>query len=149
MRLEQAYFFEPENPVGQFLTDKTIWTLLRQDPRLEYKVENEQVYVISDGADCSLVVPKDRNIPEIYSPRNQRPLDKAFVMLGWAFLGLALAGIGTLIFVPLAIVQALRMLFTGRPVNRVDRIRIVIVMINAAILLILALSLIYLFYLHF
>ncbi len=147
MEARPAYFFDPQNPLGQFLTDKTIWTLLKQNPRLEYKVENEQVYVISDGADSSFVIPKDRNIPEAYIPKSQRPLDKAFVMLGWAFLGLALAGLGTLIFAPLAIIQAWR-IYQNELVSRMDQTRMAIVLIIAAILLMAALSIVYLFYLH-
>lgn len=111
-------------------------------------MENEQVYVISDGADSSLIIPKDRNIPERYTPKSQSPLDKAFVLLGLAFLGLALAGLGTLIFAPLAIIQAGR-LYRGQPASQVDHIRLAIVLIIAALLLGGALNLIYLFYLHF
>ena len=65
MELKQAYLFDVKNPSGQFLADKTIWTLLKQNPYLEYAVENEKVYVISDGAEYTFVIPKDRNSPEI------------------------------------------------------------------------------------
>ena len=148
MELKQAYLFDVKNPSGQFLADKTIWSLLKQNPYLEYGAENEQVYVISDGAEFSLVIPKDRNSPEAYRARKGRPLDKAFVLLGWAFLGWALAGLGTLIFAPLAIIQALRTYQSG-PVSRVDHIRVAIVIVMAVLLLIGALNLTYLFYLHF
>jgi hypothetical protein len=148
MELKQAYLFDVKNPSGQFLADKTIWSLLKQNPYLEYGVENEQVYVISDGANFSIVIPKDRNSPETYRSRSRRPLDKAFVLLGWAFLGWALAGLGTLIFAPLAIIQALRT-YQSRPVSRVDHIRVAIVIVIAVLLLIGALNLTYLFYLHF
>jgi hypothetical protein len=148
MDLKQAYLFDVKNPSGEFLADKTIWTLLKQDPYLEYGVENEQVYVISNGTGYSLVIPKDRNSPQAYRPRSQRPLDKAFVLLGWAFLGWALAGLGTLIFAPLAIIQALRT-YQGGPVSRADHIRVAIVIVLAGLSLIGALGLTYLFYLHF
>jgi hypothetical protein len=148
MELKQAYLFDVKNPSGQFMTDKTIWSLLKQNPYLEYGVENEQVYVISNGADFSFVIPKDRNSPESYRLKNRRPLDKAFMLLGWAFLGLALAGLGTLIFAPLAIIQALRT-YQSRPVSQADHIRVTIVISIALFLLIGALGLTYLFYLHF
>lgn len=148
MELKQAYLFDVKNPSGQFLADKTIWTLLKQNPYLEYAVENEKVYVISDGAEYTFVIPKDRNSPELYRPRNQTPLDKAFVLLVWAFFGLSLAGLGTLLFAPLAIIQALRA-YRSRPVSRADQIRVGVVITLALSLLLGALNLAYLFYLHF
>jgi hypothetical protein len=93
MELKQAYLFDVKNPSGRFMADKTLWSLLKQNPYLEYAVENEQVYVISDGADFSFVIPKGRNSPETYQLKNRSPLDKSFWAVG---LGLFRLGVGRL-----------------------------------------------------
>jgi hypothetical protein len=143
----QAYFFSPNQPLGQPLNRYTTWGLLRQDPQLEYQVENDRVYVVSTGADISLIVPKDWNTPESYLPSASAPLASAFRYLGLAFLGLSLAGLGTLVFAPLAIGLALR-IYTTRRLERADRIRVGIVLALAGALLGVALALNFLLLRH-
>ena len=143
-----AYLFNPYQPLGQHLTNQTIWQLFEQNPYLEYKVENDQVYVVSDGADLSFIVPKERNIPEQYPLKKGDRLASAFRLLGWAFLGLAPAGLGTLIFAPLAVWRALPV-YLHQPSTQADRVRSVIVLGIAGGLLGIAFILNYLLLLHF
>lgn len=137
---QQVHFLDPDHPFGQPMTDQMVWRLLAQDPYLEYKCENDQVYVISNGADLSLIVPKDRNAPEPYPVGRADNFAPAFRLLGWAFLGLSLAGLGTLLFAPLAVLQALQV-YLKQPLSRADQTRLTVVLIIAAGLLGIAFNL--------
>jgi hypothetical protein len=145
--LSRAYSFDERSPFGKSLTPSGVWRLLEQDPSLEYKVENERVYVLSNGADLSLIVPKYRNIPEPYPGEMPGPLRLAFRLLVWAFLGLAPAGLGTLILAPLAAARAMRLYFE-QPLSRANRVRVAIVLALAGGLLAVAVVLSYLFLLR-
>lgn len=145
---QQVHFLDPDHPFGQPMTDQMVWRLLAQDPYLEYKCENDQVYVISNGSDLSLIVPKDRSAPEPYPVRRPDDFAPAFRLLGWAFLGLSLAGLGTLLFAPLAVLQALQV-YLKQPLSRADQTRLMVVLVIAAGLLGIAFNLNLLLLRHF
>ena len=107
---------------------------------LRYETEDDQVYVLSDGSAALLTVPKNRDTPEPSLGQQSQPLAPAFRLLGLAFLGLAPAGLGTLVLAPLAALWAIALLLT-RPLSRADRIRVLIVLGIAAALLGLAIPL--------
>lgn len=145
--LSRAYSFDERSPFGKSLTPSGIWRLLEQDPTLEYKVENERVYVLSNGADLSLIVPKQRNMPESYLAEMPDPLRLAFRLILWAFLGLAPAGLGALALAPLAAACAAQLYFKP-PLSQANRVRVAIVLALAAALLAVAVVLSYLFLLR-
>jgi hypothetical protein len=138
--LGRAYYFSPERPLGEALTDETVRSLLEQDPRLEYQVESDQVYVVSGGNELSLIVPKERNAPDGYLPEDADAHRVVFRLLGWAFLGLAPAGLGTLILAPLAAVKALK-LYHSRPPGQADRTRAAVALAIAGGMTVIALGL--------
>lgn len=107
---------------------------------LKYETEDDQVYVLSDGSAAPLIVPKNRNTPEPSLGQRPQPLAPAFRLLGVAFLGLAPAGLCTLVLAPLAALWAIALLLT-RPLSRADRMRVLIVLGIAAALLGLAIPL--------
>jgi hypothetical protein len=73
-----------------------------------------------------LTVPKNRAIPKPFIDQPSQPLTPAFHLLAAAFVGLAPAGLGTLVLAPLAALWALAMLIT-RPLTRDDRVRVLAV----------------------
>ena len=104
---------------------------------LKYEGEDRQVYILSDRNGSILRVPKNRN--EAPSPRaaGTDPFSFAYILLSIAFLGLAPAGLGTLIFAPLAMLWALGIAVFRRP-GRAGRIRIAAVWGLAALMLLAA-----------
>jgi hypothetical protein len=145
--LSQVHYLDPRNPLGQRLTYEMIWYLLERDPYLEYKNENEALYVVSNGKDITLTVPKSRSVPETYPAKPADPLNLAFRWLGWAVIGLAPAGLGTLIFAPLAIFWALQA-FLRRSLEPADQVRLALILVIGGILLVMALILNFLLVLH-
>jgi hypothetical protein len=145
--LKGAYYFDPDHPLGQSLSYERAWNLLKQNPWLEYKVENDQVYVLSNGAELSLIVPKDRDLPEHYPSKGASLVKPAFRWLGLALLGLPPAGLGTLVFAPLAVWHVWQ-ISRRAPLDQADRVRVAVILIVAAGLLGLALALNYLLFLH-
>lgn len=102
---------------------------------LRYEGEDDRSYFVSDAGGTRLTVPKNRSVPKPFI--DQQPLTPAIRLLGWAFVGLAPAGLGTLVLAPLAALWALAVL-VARPLNRGDRIRVIAVWGIAAGLLGLA-----------
>ena len=109
-----------------------------------YLGEDDQFYTLSDGSDLTLVVPKNRSVPETYARRPRQPLFPAFHFLIMAFFGLAPAGLGAIIFAPLAAFWAI-LVFITQPLSRADRFRVLVVLVISAVLLGLAIPLCRLF----
>jgi hypothetical protein len=145
--LNRVHFLNPHHQAGKRLSYESIWRLLEKNPFLAYKGENHGAYVVSDGTDLMVMVPKDRAISEPYPPREARPLALAFRLLGWALLGLSLAGIGALIFAPLAALRALQIYLQG-PLSQADQIRVAVILITAGGVLSIAFILNFLLLLH-
>ncbi len=73
-----------------------------------------------------MTVPKNRAIPKPFIDQPSQPLTPAFRLLAVAVVGLAPAGLGTLVLAPLAALYALAMLITRR-LTRDDRRRVLVV----------------------
>jgi hypothetical protein len=93
---------------------------------LRYEGEDDQSFLVSGTNGARLTVPKNRNVPKPFLDQMPQPLTPAFRLLAAAFVGLAPAGLGTLVLVPLAALWALAMLIT-RSLTRGDRIRVIAV----------------------
>ncbi len=145
--LSRAIRIDPRDPsVKQVLYD-ALKTALEMDPFLAYMNENGELYFVRNEEYESLAVPKDRSIPEIYPPQRPEALSKAYRRLGWAVLGLALAGLGTLVFAPLALRMAVTTLH--QPVDKPDRVRARLVIWLSILLFAVSLSLGWLVVIHF
>ncbi len=105
-------------------------------PYFGYESEDDRAYTVSDGA-ATFVVPKNRAVPKPFVDKPPQPLTPAFRLLVAAFVGLAPAGLGTIVLAPLAVLWSLAVLFT-RPLEPADRKRVVVVCGIAALLLALA-----------
>jgi hypothetical protein len=112
---------------------------------LRYGSEDDRAYVVSDGAATNFVLPKNRAVPKPFVDKPPQPLTPAFRLLVAAFVGLAPAGLGTIVLAPLAVLWSLAVLLT-RPLNPADRKRVVVVCAIAAVLLALAIPLSELFF---
>jgi hypothetical protein len=93
---------------------------------LRYEGEDDQSFFVSSANGERLIVPKNRRIPKPFLDQPPQPLTPAFRLLVAAFIGLAPAGLGTLVLAPLAALWALAMLIT-RPLARDDRMRVIVV----------------------
>jgi hypothetical protein len=107
---------------------------------LIYQGEDDQVYALTDGEGLPLLLAKNREIPDSFTPARPQSFTEAFGLLALAVLGLAPAGLGSLIFAPLAILWTLNICFT-QPTGRSDRIRAAIILGVSAGLLGLAIPL--------
>ena len=101
---------------------------------LEYESEDDQMFLVSNLTGMRLSVPKNRNVPKPFLDQPPQPLTPAFRLLALAFLGLAPAGLGTLVLAPAAALWALAMLI-AHPLKQGDRIRVIIIWGIAAALL--------------
>jgi hypothetical protein len=138
---------DPDNPLAKRSTYNALLEKLHKDPFLAYIEETEKAYHVYSKDNLFLVIPKDRSIPETYPPKRSKPLLKAYRSLALAVMGLALAGLGTLLFAPNAIRLAFGALF--KPVESGDRRRAGMVIILSLFLLVVAVFFGWLFVAHF
>jgi tetratricopeptide (TPR) repeat protein len=121
--------------------------LLDKNPYLAYLEETEELYRVVH-ANQVLNIPKKR-APVNPSPLEEtqsHPLKWAYHWLAMAILGLLLAGIGTLIFAPLAAFAALRAQESVQ--SRSERVRSTVVSIVASGLFLIGILFSVLFLLH-
>jgi hypothetical protein len=115
---------------------------------LKYEGEDDRTFMVSDSVGRRVSVPKKRNVPTPFLDPTAQPLIPAYRLLALAFVGLAPAGLLTLILAPLAGLWALWMLST-RPLSPADNLRVVVVWGLAAGLLAIAIPLSKLFLVHY
>jgi hypothetical protein len=99
-----------------------------------YEGEDTKSFLVSDPNGARFNVPKNRIPQEPLLESSRQTLKPAFRLLALAFLGLAPAGLGTLVLAPLAAVWALAILIT-RPLAWSERLRVYLVWGIAAVLL--------------
>jgi hypothetical protein len=93
---------------------------LEQDFFILYLDETDDSYHVRNSAQLSLLVPKGRSAPQAYPTRRPAQLQSAYRWLWMAFLGLPLAGIGAIVFAPLAALAAIGLYFkTSSKTNRI------------------------------
>ncbi|MGB7538156.1 MAG: hypothetical protein WBM17_06425 [Anaerolineales bacterium] len=122
---------------GSTHVQKSGLLLPEQAAFLKYEGEDRQVYILSDRNGTILRVPKNRDEAPISQEADTGNFSPAYILLSAAFLGLAPAGIGTLIFAPLAMLWTLGIAVFRRP-GRAGRIRIAVVWGMAALMLLAA-----------
>jgi hypothetical protein len=82
--------------------------LLDRDPFLAYAEETQELYRVHNAEQTLLSIPKKRSITTLYPPEEKTDsLTLSHRLLFLAIVGLMLAGLGTLIFAPLAAWSAL------------------------------------------
>jgi len=93
---------------------------------LRYTGEDDRFYLVTGQDGDHLRVPKNRNVQKTLIDRPSRALKPVFRLLALAFLGLAPAGLGTLVLAPLAALWAL-VIWVTYPLPRADTRRVVLV----------------------
>ena len=119
--------------------------LLDRDPFLAYLEETEALYRVINRNNQVVVIPKKRAAANP-SPERPEALKPAYRLLVMAMFGLLLAGVGTLIFAPLAALAALGAGPSLR--SRSERVSSMVVLILASLLFLLGLIFAILFALH-
>jgi hypothetical protein len=130
--LNQANSLQPQDADAKQKTYQVVQKLLEQDPFLRYLDETIDLYHVRSGKQLSLAVPKGRSVPEPYPARRPARLQRAYRWLWMAFLGLLLAGIGALVFAPLAAASAIGLYIeTSSKTNRIYSL--VVLMLSASL----------------
>jgi len=93
---------------------------------LKYEGEDDHSFFVSGHNAAILTVPKNRNTPTLFQDHSLLPLTPSINLLVWAFVGLAPAGLGTIVLAPLAALSATVMAIT-HPLSRNDRKRVVVI----------------------
>jgi hypothetical protein len=97
------------------------------DAYFTYKGENDRFYFLMNGNGESVEVPKNRAMQESFRQVQTRPFAPVYRVLAIAALGLAPAGLGTLLLVPLAVLWTIGVVLT-QSLDRADRVRAAIVL---------------------
>ena len=120
--------------------------LLDQNPFLAYLEETDELYRVMTGNQTEVSIRKKRNADELAPPEQSGRVRAAYGWLVMAMVGLLSAGIGTILFAPLAGLSAI--LAGRRPSSHSDWVNAIVVLTLAIFLFLLGVSLFYLFWLH-
>ncbi len=117
--LTQVLASNPTNTAARQALYVCMREMLTADPRLAYRGESSAAYQLQTPTRFVFEHPKDRS-PIEARPSFPRPAKGgAYGWLKWAVVGLLPAGLGTLIFAPLAAASAARLLRSGpSPMDR-------------------------------
>lgn len=120
--------------------------LLDKNPFLAYLEETEELYRVLNADHMVLAIPKKRAAVNSSSSEQVSPLKAANGWLFMAILGLMLAGIGTLLFAPLAALAALQAGPSSQ--SRSDRVSSTVIFLLAMVLFLVGALFTFLFVLH-
>ena len=118
---------------------------LDKNPFLAYLEETEALYRVLDADHMVLVIPKKRAVQSPSVERSNQ-LRAAYRLLMMAILGLMVAGIGTLIFAPLAALAALQA--SPSLQSHSDQVSSAIILVLSILLFLIGALFAYLFVLH-
>lgn len=144
--LNRINSLDPRNPYARLETYAALKNLLEKDPFLAYLDEDDYVYHVHNGVNMLLTVPKDREVPEPIPNQRPQPLKRSSRMLWLGMVGLLASGIGTLIFAPFAIMNALRVDYGS--LSRKERMRGNVIIALSILLCLLAIPLVGILLLH-
>jgi hypothetical protein len=144
--LNQTLELNPENVVARQALYETMQQILRKDAFLAYQGETDVIYKVCTPTAFEFIHPKDRVMPEVFPPKKSPPARTSIHWLGWSVVGLIPAGLGTLIFAPLAVISAVMLL--ARQSVSIDRRRAWIVISSAIALWLIALVFFFILILH-
>lgn len=142
----RALLLNPKHPIAQRRMHKLLQLTLEHDACLAYVDETDTFYRVRTGAGQPLIVPKGRAVSTSHLPGVLSPLQPALNWLGLTLLGLLLAGLGTLVCAPVAILLALRA--RKQPLSRPDATRVKVVLAIAVLLWLCGLLLSTLLFIH-
>ncbi|HSD83589.1 MAG TPA: hypothetical protein VLG46_07015 [Anaerolineae bacterium] len=144
--LSRIIALDPQHRDAQQRLHQSLQRFLEDDASLAYVGESAATYFIATGTGLVLTVPKKRVPVEPYPPREPSLLRNAYRQLILALLGLTLAGLGAVIYAPLAMLSAFQANQKAR--TKADRLRSWLVAGSALLLLACAIPLSILFLAH-
>lgn len=124
----------------------TLKELLDKNPFLAYLEETEELYRVMNANHMVLSIPKKRSADHSTARGHSGQLTNSYRLLTLALIGLMAAGVGTLVFAPLAALSAIRIGTTSQ--FQSERLRSTIVFILALILFAIGAVFSILFVLH-
>jgi hypothetical protein len=122
---------DPGHPLGQQKTFMIVQNMVKVDPFLAYQQESDQLYQVNNSDALTLVIPKQRAVAPRYPDPGPKPLRPAYVFLILALGGLMVAGLGAILFAPLAAIAALWA--NRQPLNHSERLKSMIVILVAGL----------------
>ncbi len=137
---------EPDFQDRHHLSFFTLREALERDPFLAYHDETDELYRAINAEQVVMSIPKQRAAAEAFPPKRSSPLQPAYRWLTLAFFGLLLAGIGTILFAPLAAISARQV----RPAlkSHAERVSSTVVITLSVLVLLLGLNFAFLFFIH-
>lgn len=120
--------------------------LLDKEPFLAYLEETDALYRVLNKSRMVVSVPKKRAVDYTAISERSGPLKAAYRLLMMALFGLLLAGVGTLIFAPLAVLAALGAGPALR--SRTERVSATVLVILSGVLFLFGFFFGYLFLIH-
>jgi hypothetical protein len=144
--LSRIQALDPHNRRAAQLMTQNMKGYLRKDPSLAYLEENQDLYRVRTGRDLILVVPKNRAVPETYSPERFGQFGQAYRSLMWAVLGLLLSGPIAIFFGVLSVLAAFRAGLLSQGSRAWARVFVIVLI--SLIILAPAVALTYLLWLH-
>jgi len=129
-----------------YLSFFTIREVLERDPFLAYHDETDDLYRAVNAEQVMLSIPKQRALTDPFPPQRSSPLRAAYRWLALAFFGLLLAGLGSLVFAPLAALSARQ----ARPFlqSRSEKVNANVIITLSLLVLLLGLNFAFLFLIH-
>ncbi len=124
----------------------TIKEALDRDPFLAYHNETDELYRAINAEQMVIDIPKQRNTAEAYPPKQPSPLMPAYRLLVLSIFGLLVAGLGTLVFAPMAAISAGRTRTSLR--TRSEKISATVVITLSILLFLLAMNFAFLLAIH-
>lgn len=147
--LNKEHQDRPGDPVVRAQIYQEVKEVVDRDPYLEYHAENTNAYRVIDRAQQVLIVPKERAKPEPFPVKRPQPIHMAYRYLLLAMLGLALSGLGAVVFAPLAVRAAFRALGDRALAHdTADHVRAQVVIALSVLLFAAGLALVYLLWIH-
>ncbi len=119
---------------------------LERDPFLAYRGETPKLYQATTAEGLTLNIPKRRAETIPFPDRAPSRLTAAYNWLFFAVVGLLLAGLGTLVFAPLAAWAAVEVRQNNS--SHAERVGVAVVILIATLLFFLGLFFAYLFVMH-
>jgi len=144
--LSQVHRLDPDNSIAKEYTYQTLWRMLERDPYLAYIDETKDLYYVRSKEYLSLAIPKDRAPQDPFPAPQPAPLAAASRLLILSIVGLLIAGLGTLVFAPLTMIEAVNA--ARAPIGTQNQLRAWIIFFIAIFLFALALLFGLLFFVH-
>lgn len=144
--LNQANVLQPLNPGLEQKTYQIVQKIIEQDPFLLYLNETDDLYHVRSGEELTLIIPKSRATPEAYPAKRPVLLKNAYRWLWLGLLGLLPAGLGAIVFAPLAAISAIGLYLTDS--SKANRIHSLVVIILSGSLWLCGLLLVVILLIH-